>query len=221
MLRKSAVLDRPAAQVATVSDATYNLVIGLVLCWGFLINWVIVREVDTAWIMSIDRGVFLAGYFAACFLGFLLYYRSVEPAISFIGYNLVVVPFGLVLNVVISRHHPGLVIQAIQITGGVTLLMMLLGSLCPRVFQAIRTALFVALLSVALVELFMIFVLGVTAEWIDWLVAAIFCGYIGYDWGRANQIPKSIDNAVDSAAEIYMDIINLFVRILSILGRKK
>jgi FtsH-binding integral membrane protein len=221
MLRKSAVFDRPAAQVATVSDATYNLVIGLVLCWGFLVNWVIVREVDTAWIRSMDRGVFLAGYFGACFLGFLLYHKSKEPAISFIGYNLVVVPFGLVLNVVVSRYHPGLVLQAIQITGGVTLLMMLLGSLYPRVFQAIRTALFVALLSVVLVELFMIFVLGVTADWIDWVVAAIFCGYIGYDWGRANQIPKSIDNAVDSAAEIYMDIINLFVRILSILGRKK
>ncbi len=221
MLRKSAVFDRPAAQVATVSDATYNLAIGLVLCWGFLVNWVIVRELDAAWIMSLDPAVFLVGYFVSGFLGFQLYRRSKEPAISFIGYNLVAAPLGLVLNIVVSQYEPGLVIQALQITGGVTLLMMLLGSLCPRVFQAIRTALFVALLSVVLVELFMIFVLGVTADWIDWVVAAISCGYIGYEWSRANQMPKSIDNAVDSAAEIYMDIINLFVHILSILGRKK
>ncbi len=47
-----------------------------------------------------------------------------------------------------------------------------------------------------------------------------FCGYIGYDWGRANQIPKTMDNAVDSAAALYMDIINLFLRILRIMGRK-
>ncbi|MEY2656230.1 MAG: hypothetical protein RLZZ524_3258, partial [Pseudomonadota bacterium] len=142
-------------------------------------------------------------------------------AISFIGYNLVVVPFGLVLNVGLSRVHPTLVIQAIQVTGGVTLLMMLLGSLFPRVFQAIHTALFVSLLCVVLVELFQILVLGIRAEWIDWVTAIIFCGYIGSDWARANQIPKTIDNAVDGAAEIYMDIINLFVRILRILGRRR
>ncbi|MBT7579493.1 MAG: hypothetical protein HN633_12065, partial [Candidatus Marinimicrobia bacterium] len=50
---------------------------------------------------------------------------------------------------------------------------------------------------------------------------AIFCGYIGYDWGRANQIPKTLDNAVDSAAALYMDIINLFLRVLRILGRRR
>jgi FtsH-binding integral membrane protein len=57
--------------------------------------------------------------------------------------------------------------------------------------------------------------------WIDWAVAAIFCGYIGYDWGRAMRIPKTVDNAVDSAAAVYMDIVNLFARILRILGRRR
>ncbi|HCA63484.1 MAG TPA: hypothetical protein DEP73_05025, partial [Pseudomonas sp.] len=52
------------------------------------------------------------------------------------------------------------------------------------------------------------------------IVVLIFCGYVGVDWGRANQIPKTLDNAIDSAAALYMDIINLFLRILRILGRK-
>ena len=50
-------------------------------------------------------------------------------------------------------------------------------------------------------------------------VAIIFCGYIGYDWGRANNIPKTYDNAVDCAAALYMDIIIFFLRILRIMGR--
>jgi len=54
----------------------------------------------------------------------------------------------------------------------------------------------------------------------DWIVAAIFCGYIGYDWGKASALPKTVDNAVDSAAALYMDIINLFLRVLSIIGKK-
>ena len=40
----------------------------------------------------------------------------------------------------------------------------------------------------------------------------------GFDWARANAIPKTADNAVDSAASLYMDIINLFLRILMILA---
>ena len=65
-----------------------------------------------------------------------------------------------------------------------------------------------------------IFVFGIHHGILDWIVVLIFCGYIGYDWSRANQIPKTIDNAIDSAAALYMDIINLFLRILRILGRK-
>ena len=63
--------------------------------------------------------------------------------------------------------------------------------------------------------------LGIHHGIIDWIVVVIFCGYVGVDWGRANQIPKTVDNAVDSAAALYMDIINLFLRIVRILGRRK
>lgn len=218
---KSDVFDRTATATSTVSSATYNLVIGLVLCWGFLINWLIVREVNTAWLTDINPWIFFAGYFASCFFGIFLFNKSEEPAISFLGYNFVVVPFGLIVNLVVSRYQPALVLQAIQVTAGVTAIMMLLGTLFPRFFQSIAFALSAALLGVLVVELFQIFVLGIHSTWIDWVVVVIFCGYIGYDWGRANQIPRTVDNAIDSAAAIYMDIINLFLRIVRILGRRR
>ena len=63
-------------------------------------------------------------------------------------------------------------------------------------------------------------ILGVKQVWIDWVVAAIFTLYIGYDIYRSQQYPKTLDNAVDSALDIYMDIANLFIRILSILGKR-
>lgn len=218
---KSDVFQRTGTDTATVSGATYNLVIGLVLCWGFLVNWVIVREVNTAWLANINPWIFFVGYFASCFFGIFLFNKSEEPAISFIGYNFVVVPFGLIVNLVVSRYQPTLVMQAIQVTASVTVVMMVLGTLFPQFFQAIYAGLIVSLLGVLVIELFQIFVLGIHSNWIDWAVAIIFCGYIGYDWGRANQIPKTVDNAIDSAAAIYMDIINLFLRILRILGRRR
>jgi len=41
----------------------------------------------------------------------------------------VVVPFGLVLNIIVSRYNPDLVIEAINVTAVVTVAMMILGAL--------------------------------------------------------------------------------------------
>lgn len=218
---ESDVFKRKTANAEIISDSKYNLLIGIVLCWGFFVNWLLVVNVDPVFLRSINIWVFLLGYFASCFFGVYLFNKSDKPIVSFIGYNFVVVPFGLVVNIVVSQYDPEIVIDAIKITGGVTIVMMILGSLFPGFFKKISGALTIALLAVLIIELFQIIVLGIHHNWIDWAVAAIFCGYIRYDWGRANQIPKTMDNAVDSAAALYMDIINLFLRILRILGRRR
>lgn len=206
---------------AEISPRLYNFVIGLVLCWGFLVNWWMVANIPVEPLLEIHPGLFFLGYFATAFLGIYLFTKYSNPKISFLGYNLVVVPFGLIVNIVVSRYNSELVIDAIQVTGFVTAIMMVAGTIYPDFFQKIGTALSFALLAVILVELFTIFALGKDFAIIDWIVVVIFCGYIGYDWGRANAIPKTLDNAVDSAAALYMDIINLFLRILRIMGRKK
>ncbi len=215
------VFSRTAADGEVMSDGAYNLAMGLVLCWGFLVNWWMVRNIPASVITGIDIRLFLLGYFASCFAGVYLFNRSSNPGVSFLGYNLVVIPFGFVINVVVARYDSALVLEAIRITGTVTLGMMLLGSLFPAFFRRIHTALTVSLLLVILVELADIFIFHKQHGIIDWIVVVIFCGYVGYDWGRANNIPKTLDNAVDSAAALYMDIINLFLRILRILGRRR
>ena len=203
-----------------LSTKVYNLVIGMVLCWGFFASWMIVKIIPYKSLVDINIWVFFIGYFASCFLGFLIFTKSVNPFISFIGYNFVVVPFGLIINIVVHQYDPGLVLAAIRVTGLVTFIMMILGSLFPAFFSKIARALLISLIIVIIVELVEIFILGIHHGIIDWIVVVIFCGYIGLDWSRANQIPKTVDNAVDSAASLYMDIIILFLRILRIMGRR-
>jgi len=205
----------------TISDGTYNLVIGLVLCWGFFINWLIVKTIPQSALLNIQPLVFFIAYFACCLLGIYLFTKSQNPLVSFIGYNFVVVPFGLVVNIVVYYYDPTLVIEAIKITGIVTGIMMLLGAAFPAFFQKIGVVLTISLLLVIIWELVELLIFRIHHGIIDWIVVLIFCGYVGYDWGRANRIPKTVDNAVDSAAALYMDIINLFLRILRILGRRK
>ncbi|PTA48718.1 hypothetical protein C9I43_16745 [Shewanella morhuae] len=217
---ENSVFDRVTTDGTLVGAGIYNLVIGLTLIWGFAVNYWMVTNIDPEAIASVNSWVFFIGYFACCFLGIYLFQKSSNPLISFIGYNFVVVPFGLIINMVVSQYDPELVTEAIRITGLVTIAMMCLGTLFPAFFQKIVGALTIALLLVIVVELIEVFVFNTHHGILDWIVVLIFCGYIGYDWGRANQIPKTIDNAIDSAAALYMDIINLFLRILRILGRK-
>ncbi|MCH1919913.1 Bax inhibitor-1 family protein [Shewanella sp. A3A] len=218
---ENTVFDRRETTDKQIGSQLYNLIIGLTLLWGFAINYVMVQTIDPEIILSLHPLVFFGGYFVCCFLGIAMFSKSDNPVISFIGYNLVVIPFGLVINVVVSGYDPMLVVEAMRITTLVTLGMMILGTLFPAFFAGIGRALFIALLVVIVVELVELFIFKVHHSIIDWAVAVIFCGYIGYDWGRANMIPKTVDNAIDSAAALYMDIINLFLRILRILGSRR
>ncbi|WP_133181991.1 Bax inhibitor-1 family protein [Shewanella decolorationis] len=217
---ENSVFDRRTTDDTLIGAGLYNLVIGLTLLWGFAVNYIMVSHIDPEAIASVNPWIFFIGYFASCFFGIYLFQTSSNPLVSFIGYNFVVVPFGLIINMVVSQYDPELVTEAIRITGLVTIAMMCLGTMFPAFFQKIAGVLTIALLLVIVVELIEIFIFKTHHGILDWIVVLIFCGYIGYDWGRANQIPKTVDNAVDSAAALYMDIINLFLRILRILGRK-
>jgi FtsH-binding integral membrane protein len=164
-------------------------------------------------IESWDRTVFIIAYFASCLLGVWMFNTSTDPAVSFTGYNLVVVPFGLIVNLVVSRYDPDVVLQAVETTALVTVGMMTLGSLFPRLFAAARGSLAIALLLTLAIQVTRVMLFHWDPSLYDWVIVVVFCGYIGYDWGRAQRIPPTVDNAIDSAAEIYMDVINLFLRI--------
>ena len=205
-----------------ISAHFYNFIIGITLFWGFAVNYFIVRTVNPYYLLqNMNIYVFILGYFALCFGGSFIMKKSKNPAVSFLGYNMIVVPFGLVINIVVSQYAPEIVMQAILYTGVVTGIMMCLGTMFPAFFASIARSLSISLIIVVIIEVLGIVFLKQTFNIIDWAVVFIFCGYIGLDWGRANQIPKTLDNAVDSAAAIYIDIINMFLRILRILGRKK
>ena len=180
---ESNVFNRTEVTSTVVPASLYNLTIGIVLCWGFFVNWLLVKHVDTQALLQINFIVFILAYFASCFIGVLIYNRSDNPFISFIGYNFVVVPFGLIVNIVVSQYDPHLVVEAIKVTGFVTGGMMLLGTLFPAFFQKIAGALAIALIVVIIVELVQLYIFKIHQNWIDWAVAAIFCGYIGVDWG--------------------------------------
>ena len=98
---------------------------------------------------------------------------------------------------------------------------MIVATAAPSVFQRMAGGLSVALLATIVVEalgsIFFRSVYTIT----DWVVVGIMCMYIGYDWVRANSVQRTTTNAIAAASALYLDIINIFVRLLSILARSR
>lgn len=204
-----------------ISTQSYNMIIGATLLYGFIVNMIMV-SCCFEFAKSMNPIVFTIAYFVLAITGGFMVRKSDNPVISFIGYNLIVIPMGLCLTIIINAYSMGgyesTIITAFLITTIVTLAMMGLSAAFPRFFLSMGKTLCISLLITVVAELILFFI-GIQLGIIDYVVVLIFCGYIGYDWAKANAIPKTVDNAIDSACELYIDIVNLFIRLLRILAR--
>lgn len=203
-----------------IDTKRYNMVLGGVVLEGLLVNYILCLTVGNVY-EYIEPIQFLIGYFVFCILGIFIARKSTSPFISFIGYNLVVVPSGLTVSTVVWAYggvDSFLVRDAFLYTAIITAVMIGGAMLFEDFFASIGRLLFAGLIG-SLVAGILCFIMGFDSLVISFAVAVLFAFYIGYDFWRAQQFEKTYDNAVDSALDIYLDIINLFLRILRILGR--
>ncbi len=210
-------IESPGARVST---CTYNFVIGMVLSWGLYLNWLLANNLNFAALADLSPLLVPGGCLAACGFGVLLFNHSTNPLFSFLGYNFVVVPLGLAVIATLQPIIPFQIADTLRVAVLATITMTCFGVFLPRFFEKISGALFTAVLAVIFVAAVEILLLEKQHHVIDLLLVLVFCGYVGLDWGRANRIPKTIPNAVDGAAAVYMDIINLLLRILRIPANK-
>ena len=54
----------------------------------------------------------------------------------------------------------------------------------------------------------------------DYVVVVLFCGFLGYDSFLMSMDVPSVPNAIFHASNIYLDIVNVLIRVLRILDRK-
>ena len=203
-----------------VTERNYNLTIGLTLLWGVLIN-VVMSVFFTYQILSLNYLLVLAVYFVGTIGCSILVHKSDSPAVSFAGFTGMAVSMGLLLTFYVTVFTAHSVSYAFIATALVTVIMVILSMLYPAFFQNLGRTLFISLLACIIIQVAGAFLFRLPMSIIDYAVALIFCGYIGLDWCRAQQYPKTLDNAIDCAADIYLDVVNLFIRILAITGKRR
>ena len=202
----------------TISRSAYNGIIGLTILYGFVVNALMVMYARPFFEGLPIIGVFI-GYIVSCILGTIIATKSSVPFFSFLGYNLIVVPIGMLLSLVLPGESAGNIFLAALLTGIVTVIMIILSVIFPNFFARLGTSLLWSLLIGGLVE-GVAYWLGYGGNIFNWFFIIIFSLYIGYDWHVAQSYSKTVDNAIDSAIDLYLDLINLFLRILDILDRK-
>ena len=196
-----------------MSTRAYNSIIGLILLIGFGINVFMARYLTES-IMQIPLSGLLIGYSVICIVGILMSSISENPFVSFIGYLMVVVPCGALLAVAIEDISVDVVIHAAATTSLMTIIMIVSGTVWPDFFDSRGRVLSTCLGAVIVIELiaYLFFASTMPTFW-HHLVVALFCLYIGYDWTKAQEEEHTLDNAVDACVGLYLDIINIFIRL--------
>jgi FtsH-binding integral membrane protein len=217
----TSVWERRSATGAEVTPFVYNGIIGAVLAWGFFLNAALVEAVPAETMLGLNRWLFLIGYVVLVMAGTVILTKSDNPVVSFLGYNLIAVPVGLLLVRYLAFVDADVVSRAMLTTGGVTLAMMLLSMLFPAALLRMGRALLIGLVVAVVAELLVALFASRHPVFFDWVFVLLFSGYIGFDWARAQALPRTVDNAVDAAAALYLDIINLFLRLVSILQNQR
>lgn len=205
------MVDIYGSRYARISTTVYNLIIGGLIFYGLLLNVLMVHFLSDK-VADINTTVFLIAYLVSCIAGVFLT-LSDHPVVSFIGYNLIVVPIGILLCICLPEYPASSIELAAGLTAFVTLAMIVIATIRPSIFEGLGRTLLVSLILGLVAEIFAT-LFGYRGDFFNWLFVIIFSLYVGYDWQKAQGEAKTIDNAVDAAVNIYLDIINIFVRLL-------
>ena len=208
------------SQTEMISDHRYNLIMGGVVLFGLVVNILICFFCANA-VEQMNPLLMIIGYIVCAIVGTIITVRSENPAISFAGYCLVVFPVGIMVCSVVNAYggiSSSVVTTAFLFTAIITATMLVLSTVFPSFFKSLGKTLLACLIGLLVCELICA-LFRINQMLTSWLAAIIFSLYIGYDFQRAQMFPKTADNAVDCALDIYLDIINLFLRLVRILAR--
>lgn len=213
----------PAPRI--ISRRLYNLLLtGLILA-SFAIMGVCSYMTSTAdfqvWLAQ-NSFVYMIGTMIGSFGGLIAMNigRSRENlTLAFIGYALFTLTFGFTTSLALSYYSLESISLAFTATAGIMVVFGVAGMAFPAFFTKVAGVGFTALLALVVIEV-IVSLMGIQQNVTSMIVVVLFCGFIGYDVYRASVATPTVSNALWFAVELYLDIINVFLRLLQIFGNR-
>ncbi len=216
------------SEPATLSRRAYMLVLTASTLAG-----IIVASIASAYSMSWNLEGwspwlflgFIIAVFAATIGGSVIALRSSNPVVSATAYlGLVAIPFGLLLGPVVALYQPGLVLKVLLLTSLLVFVLGAVGAVIPKDLGDWARWIFPALvlLLIGLIGVPLLGAVGVPVggamTFLDWAGLLLFGAIVIFDLNRAVRLPHTVDNAIDAGMSVFVDFVNIFIRLLSIFG---
>ena len=133
---------------------------------------------------------------------------------------------GLTVSAIFVLYPISSIIYVFLITSILFLIFGLIGYFTNIDLSKLGTILFMGLVGIILCSIINIFLKNETFDLVTTIIAVIiFLGYIAYDINKIKRNYINIEDtdklAIYGALELYLDFINLFIRLLNLLGKGK
>ena len=158
----------------------------------------------------------------AVLMGFRI--QKMKPLTAKICYILYSAVTGVTFSTIFIAFEMSSVIMIFLITALLFGLLAAYGYFTKRDVTKIGNMLFVALIAIIIISIINIFLRSSSIELgISIISVIIFMGYVIYDMNNIKYLLSSLDDdkaSVYGAFQLYLDFINLFVRLLELFGKK-
>ena len=220
-------LDEEESAIQTTNDGiakTFNRMgIGLLLT-----AIVAYLTFDSGWYLKLIVGSYYSVLAIAEILVVLLFsfmYRKLSPAmVTFLFYSYAVLN-GVTLSVIFAIYTLENIFTAFLASSMLFIGMVVYGNATKKDLTKIGSIFYVGLLAGLIVSIVNLF-LGSSMLTIilDWVMLLVFCGITAYDMNKIKYMQQYVDCDEEKiyvycAMELYLDFINIFIRLLSIFGR--
>ena len=207
-----------------ISVRAYNLIMAGLILIGFT-----VMGAGSMWARTLSFQLMLANNFLllgfgpliASIVGIIMMSVAAgrqSTGLSLTGFAVFVAGFGITAGVGLASYGLPTINTAFFATAGITAVAGIAGLMFPVFFRRIGGILLSVLIGVVLVEIVLMF-MGVSQTVTDWIVVAVFSGFIAYDFNRAASLEPTVPNAVLSASNLFVDIVNILLRLARIFSR--
>lgn len=199
---------------------SYAGLVGLAFAWTVVLVSIFAGTSYT-WPFS---WALLIGTFVGAVVGIWMFTASEAWPMSLLGISIMSACLGLMIGPVINLYEAEVVVKALVTTAGITVVMSIVGIVMPQSLEGLGgfllgglTLLIVGNFARVLMPMFGI--PGDALGILDWVGAGLFTIYIVYDWNRAMRLPHTVDNAVDVAGALILDVVNLLLTLLRLYGK--
>ena len=208
---------------AALSRRAYNLIMGGLVILGFAVMGACAYLTTTSGFLEAIYANYLPVMLGSTVLsvaGIFTLFAGMKReglGLPLLGYALVVGSLGFTTGLILPFYSLPSIANAFVGTTLIAVLFTLLGAAYPSFFARIQGVAVAALFALLLVSVVGV-IAGMDMSWLDYVMIVLFCGFIGYDTYRAQQCEPTVKMAILNAVNIWLDLINVFIRLLRIVG---